>query len=341
MVQKLEKGGSKSLDKTMILKKRQKYLILIIAIAFGIVDSFGQKEPQYTQYMYNIGSFNPAYVGTVENIDISGLYRAQWIDIPGAPRIIRFGANIPLSNEKNGLGFNVVNDQLGPTTQTFFDIAYSFQVNVSDMTKLSFGIDAGGSAINVDYSKGTFENPNEPLLNNQVINKFYPTIGAGMFLYSDNWYLGLSVPNFLTSTIKDEEISSLINDQIQMNFIGGYVFELSDALKFKPAFLANYLKGLPLKFDISTNFLLNDVFTLGASYRIDNAVSGLAGFQVSSSMFVGYAYDYNTTSLGEYNQGSHEVILKFNLSSGRDRDKRNKEKKLRGKPKQIDTPRFF
>ncbi|MBT8209341.1 MAG: type IX secretion system membrane protein PorP/SprF [Eudoraea sp.] len=315
---------------------------LLLGIFLSVhFSAIGQKEPQYTQYMYNIGSFNPAYVGTVENMEIAALYRAQWIDIDGAPRTLRLGMNLPLANGKNGLGLNVLSDQLGPTTQTFFDVAYSFQVMLTEDTKLSFGIDAGGSIIDVDYTKGAFENPNEPLLNNTVFNTFNPTIGAGTFLYSDNWYLGMSIPNFLTGSIKDDEIESLVNDQIQLNFIGGYVFDLSERLRFKPAFLLNYLKGLPVKVDLSANFLINDVLTVGASYRVDNAVSGLAGIQASNTIFIGYAYDYSTTGLGEYNQGSHEIIVKFFLRSDQDRSKRDKQRKLKGKPKQIDSPRFF
>jgi len=300
--------------------------------------TYGQLEPQYTQYMYNIGSFNPGYVGSVEQAEIAGLYRAQWIDIDGAPRTLRFGANIPMANGKNGLGFNVISDQLGPTSQTFFDVSYSYQIKFSEDTYLSFGIDAGGGILDIDFTKGSFQET-EPLLNSTtVFNKFYPTVGAGMFLYSDDWYLGASAPNFLTGITKDEEIEALFNDRIQVNFIGGVVFELSDRLKFKPAFLASFFEGLPLRLDISANFLINDIFTVGAGYRIDNAVSGLAGFQVSSGMFLGYAYDYNTTSLGQYNQGSHEIILKFFLGEGGDG---NKSKSKKGKPKQIDTPRFF
>lgn len=303
---------------------------------------FGQKEPQYTQYMYNIGSFNPAYVGTVETPDITGLYRVQWSGIPGAPKTLRFGANVPLANEKNGLGFNVVSDQLGPTSQTYIDVAYSFQIQLSDETKLSFGVDAGGSLLDVDYTKGDFEEENEPLLNNAVtFNKFYPTVGAGMFMYQEMWYLGLSVPNFLTSGIYADEVANIVEDKVQFNLIGGYVFELSESLKFKPAFLMNYLNGSPLNLNLSTNFLIRDLVTLGASYRLDNAVSGLAGLQVSSSLFFGYSYDYNTNGLGEYSQGSHEVILKFYLGKGGDRNKKPKKQDQKGKPKQIDSPRFF
>ncbi len=290
--------------------------------------------------MYNIGSFNPAYVGTVETPEIIGLYRAQWTGIPGAPRTMRFGTNIPFGNEKHGLGFNVINDQLGPTSQTYIDVAYSFQVNLSETTKLSFGLSAGGSLMDVDFSKGDFEIENEPLLNSSAVNNFYPLIGAGLFLYDEDWYLGLSVPNFLNDGIYNDEIAGIVEDRIQFNVIGGYVFDLSDGLKFKPAVLANFQQGAAINFNLSTNFLINDVFTLGASYRINNDISGLAGFQVSSSMFLGYAYDYNTNGLGEFSQGSHEVILKFYL--GRSGEKRVKnDPTQKGKPKQIDSPRFF
>ncbi|VAW09946.1 FIG00651910: hypothetical protein [hydrothermal vent metagenome] len=319
-----------------------KHLFLFIGLAFGSVCSIhAQKEPQYTQYMYNIGSFNPGYVGTVETPDISGLYRAQWIDLPGAPRTIRFGANVPLSNEKMGLGFNIVNDQLGPSTQTYVDLAYSYQFNVSENTKLSFGMDVGGSFLNVDFSKGTFENPGEPILGRELIQKFYPTVGAGFFLYGqDTWYLGASIPNFLTDGIYNDDVATIVEDKVQLNFIGGYVFDLSENLKFKPAFLINYIGGAPLNTNISTNFLINEKFTLGASYRLGNAVSGLAGFQIGGSTFIGYSYDYNTNALGQFNSGSHEIILKFYLGRGGESGN-DSGKRLKGKPKQIDTPRFF
>lgn len=318
----------------------KKTIIFRTLLMLGLVGGlYAQKEPQYTQYMYNIGSFNPAYVGTVETPDITGLYRAQWTGIPGAPRTIRFGLNYPLPNEKHGLGFNVVNDQLGPTTQTYIDLAYSFQVNLDDDIRLSFGIDAGGSLLNVDFSKGDFEVENDPILQSQDVNNFYPTIGAGLFLYQRHWYLGLSVPNFLTEGIYNDVVAGIVEDKQQFNFIGGYVFDINDELKFKPAFLLNALSGSPVNFNLSANFLINDAFTLGASYRLDNAVSGLAGFQVSGSTFIGYAYDYNTNALGEFAQGSHELVLKFYLGSGGTDDGRRG--RVKGKGKQIDTPRFF
>lgn len=327
------------------MKLKQNSTLFLLVVIACLQFAYGQKEPQYTQYMYNIGSFNPAYVGSVENTELSALYRAQWVDVPGAPRTLRFGMNIPFENEKMGMGFNVVNDELGPTKQTYLDVAYSYQVAISDEAKLSFGIDAGGSILNVDFTSGQFQNPGDPTINGSEINNFYPTLGAGLFMYADEWYLGLSVPNFLTEGIYNDEVATVIEDKTQYNFIGGYVFDISDRSKFKPAFLVNYLKGSPVNVNLSANFQFMDSFTIGANYRLDNAISAVAGIQISNGVYLGYSYDYNTNGLGEFSGGSHEAILKFyfgrgNLTSAKNRNK-DKNKKLKGKPKQIDSPRFF
>ncbi|RPG37087.1 MAG: type IX secretion system membrane protein PorP/SprF [Muricauda sp. TMED12] len=320
------------------------YRITLLMVFMAVSAVHAQKEPQYTQYMYNIGNFNPAYVGTVESPEIIGLYRAQWVDIPGAPTTIRAGANIPFNNEKMGLGINIVNDVLGPSKQTYFDVAYSYEIQLSDETKLSFGLNAGGSSLNVDFSEGTFEQGSDPSLLGGNYSSFYPTVGAGLFMYhEEDWYLGASVPNFLTDELYNDEVATIVEDYMQLNVIGGYVFQLSDRTKFKPAFLVNYLQGSPVNINLSANFQFIDALTIGASYRFDNAVSGLAGFQISNAMFIGYSYDYNTNGLGEYSGGSHEAILKFYIGRGGfgSGNNKSKNKKSKNKGKQIDSPRFF
>ena len=311
------------------------FIFLIITVLVFSTSVHGQKEPQYTQYMYNIGSFNSAYVSTVETPEIVGLYRAQWIDIEGAPRIIRFGVNLPFKNKRAGLGFNIINDALGPTNHTFFNFSYSYQVNVSNHTKLSLGVDIGGAQLNVDYTKGTFRGS---LSLDDTINRFYTTVGVGTFLYSNHWYLGLSTPNFLLNRDENLDAVALIDTRTQVNMIGAYVFNLSNVIKFKPAFLINFLQNSPLNINFSTNFLINNVFTIGTSYRWNNAVSALAGFQITEAMFLGYSYDYNTNGLGEFNSGSHEVILKYSFGKGKG-NKKNKKNRI--KLKQVDSPRFF
>ncbi len=313
---------------------------LFCLILFWALSVQAQREPIYTQYMYNLGSFNPAYVVSVDDTDISALYRAQWIDIEGAPRTLRFGLNHPFSNDRMGLGLNLENDQLGATTQTYVDIAYAYQVPLSDNSYLAFGMNAGGAFLNVDFSKGTFENPGEPILDQETIRRFYPTLGAGVFLYGEKGYLGISVPNFLKDQLYNEDVSSIVEDDFQFNFIGGYVFDLSDQVQLKPAFLLTQLSGSPMTATKAANMRFSKVFTLGGAYRTSGAVSGLAGFQVSGSTFIGYAYDHTTNALGEFAQGSHELILKFYLGGGgasRPSPKRDGKQKN----KKIDSPRFF
>lgn len=322
------------------------YRMLLLVLLMGVGFAHAQKEPQYTQYMYNIGSFNPAYVGTVESPEVIGLYRAQWVDIPGAPTTIRAGANIPFKNEKMGLGVNVVSDELGPSRQTYIDVAYSYQIQLSGDTKLSFGLNAGGASLSIDYSRGNFVDPSDPSILGDNYNNFYPTIGAGLFMYDEeDWYLGVSAPNFLTSGLYNEEVATIVEDNMQFNAIGGYVFQLGDRTKFKPAFLVNYLQGSPVTLNLSANFQFIDALTIGASYRFDNAVSGMAGFQISNGMFIGYSYDYATNGLGEYSGGSHEAILKFYIGRGGfgfgDNKSKGRNKNTKNKGKQIDSPRFF
>lgn len=328
------------------MEKREKYakgrLFLFFCLFFVCFSNilFSQKEPQYTQYMYNVGSFNSAYVGSTKTPEIIALYRAQWAGVEGAPRTIRAGVGFPMKNEKNGLGFNIIHDELGPSGQTIFNAAYSYQLQVSDDVKLSFGVNGGGSLLNVDFTKGDFEFENEPLLNGKQINQFYPIIGAGTFLYSENWYVGFSVPNLLTSTLYNDEVAVVEEGKQQFNFIGGIVFDVNEQLKFKPALMLNYISQSPISVNFSGNFLINDLVTAGLSYRLDNAVSALAGFQISNELFLGYSYDYSTNAFASYNDGSHELILKYYIGKigSRNRTKKMKDNK---NPKQVDTPRFF
>ena len=113
-----------------------------------------------------------------------------------------------------------------------------------------------------------------------------------------------------------------------MNFyaIGGYVFDISQNVKFKPAFLTKLVTGSPLQVDASANFLFMDKFMLGAAYRWDAAVSAMAGFQVTDGLFIGYGYDRETTNLRRFNSGSHEVFLRFELFN---------------KVSKLVSPRFF
>ncbi|WP_298556759.1 type IX secretion system membrane protein PorP/SprF [uncultured Algibacter sp.] len=291
-----------------------KSLILVVFTALLNLEVKAQQDPQFTHYMYNTMSVNPGYAGQREVLSATALYRTQWVGIDGAPKTITFGIHSPLKNDRIGLGLNIVSDQLGPATETSFDanLSYTIPVNESNNLKLSFGLKAGLHMLDTDWSKGNATD-GDPLFGDDI-SLTSPTLGAGLYLHSEKWYLGLAVPNILETNHYDNEIeSSVATERFHLFLIGGYVFDLSDNTKLKPAFLVKGVSGAPIIADLSANVLFNDKFTLGLSYRWDDSVSGLAGFQVNPGLFVGYAYDATTTGLNAFNGGTHEVMLRFEL----------------------------
>lgn len=273
---------------------------------------FAQQDAQYTQYMYNTININPAYAGSRGVMSIFGLHRTQWVGLDGAPVTNAVSISTPLNNSNLGLGVSLVNDRIGPTVDNAISVDMSYTLKTSETLKLSFGIKATANLFNLDVNQLNPTNANDPSLQN-LNNEFSPNFGAGAYLHSDKFYLGLSVPNFLEDTKYSDNSVSVFKERMNFYAIGGYVFDISPSLKFKPAFLTKVVTGSPLQVDLSGNFLFFEKLTLGVAYRWDAAVSGLAGFQVSDGLYIGYGYDLETTKLKNYNSGSHEIFLRFEL----------------------------
>jgi len=289
------------------------YLFSIILFFSICYHGFSQQESQYTQYMYNTITVNPAYAGSRGMLSFTGIYRTQWIGLEGAPETMAFSLNSPIGIRGVGIGLSFTGDRIGPSTENMVTADFSYTILLERDTKLSFGIKGGFNSIDVDLSRLNPETINDPQLTD--VNRMAPVIGTGIYLHSDKWYLGLSSPNFLETEYYDDVQVSTATEKSHFYFIGGYVVDLSQNLKFKPAVLAKAVKGAPLALDLSANLLFNKRFTLGAAYRLDAAVSALAGFQITDQLMLGYAYDYDTTDLGNYNSGSHEIFLRFELGT--------------------------
>ena len=287
--------------------------ILFFALMLTCYSGFAQQDAQFTQYMYNTININPAYAGSRGVMSVFGLHRTQWVGLDGAPTTNAFSLNTPISNSNLGVGLSFVNDKIGPTNDNTISADVSYTIPMSEDYKLSFGIKASGNIFNLDVSRLTPADPTpDPNLQNYN-SKFSPNFGAGIYLHSEKLYLGLSVPNFLQDTKYNDNTVSVFQERMNFYFIGGYVFDLSPSIKFKPAVLTKLVTGAPLQVDASVNFLFFDKLMLGGAYRWDAAVSALAGFQITDGLFIGYSYDMETTNLRRYNSGSHEVFLRFEL----------------------------
>lgn len=285
--------------------------ILIFALIFTSLLSFAQQDAQFTQYMYNTININPAYAGSRGAMSLFGLHRTQWVGLDGAPVTNALSLNTPINNSNLGVGLSFVNDRIGPTVENTISADFSYTVQTSETYKLSFGVKATGNLFNLDVSQLNPQQSGDAQFQN--INKFSPNIGAGIYYHSKKSYLGLSVPNFIQTNRYDDNEVAIFKERINYYLIAGHVFDLNRDIKFKPALLTKLVSGAPLQVDVSANFMFYEKFVLGAAYRWDAAVSALAGFQVTDGLYLGYGYDLETTNLRNYNSGSHEVFLRYEL----------------------------
>lgn len=308
----------------MILKKSLLASLFLLMIFWETVNA--QQDAQYTQYMFNTMSVNPAYAGSRGQLSIAALHRSQWVGLEGGPVTQTLNLHSPIRNSKLGYGLSIVNDKIGNgvVQETYFDAVVSYTVDVSLEGKLSFGLKAGGNLLNLDFDGlRQREDPafQEAVNADDIQNRFSPNIGLGVYYHTNKFYAGLSAPNLFETEHFDRSgndanaIDFLAKDRINFYLITGYVFDLNDRFKFKPALLTKVVGGAPLQIDFSANFLFNDKFHLGAAYRWDAALSALAGFQISDQFMIGLAYDRETTDLGgtQFNDGSFEVFLRFEL----------------------------
>ena len=303
-----------------MLKVSRIHLVLIL-MTLGFA-SQAQQDPQYTQYMYNTMSVNPAYAGSRGELSLTALYRSQWMGLDGAPETFDLNLHSPIRNSKVGYGISVVHDNIGDgvVQETFVDAVVSYTLDVAQDAKLSFGLKAGGNILSLDFS-GLRNFDSEPVQTDNIDNQFSPNFGLGLYYHTNRFYAGLSAPNLLESEYFDNDqrdandVQFLSSERINFYFITGYVFDLNYNLKLKPALLTKVVSGAPLQVDLSATFLFNEKFSFGAAYRWDAAFSGLIGFQLSEQRMLGLAYDRETTELGgtQFNDGSFEILLRWEL----------------------------
>ena len=284
----------------------------IIAIAlFSCTVGVAQQLPQFTQYMYNTISINPAYAGSREALSIVALHRSQWVGFKGGPITQTFSIHTPLRNDRIGLGLSFIEDDLGPENFTYLYTDFSYSIPTGTNGKLAFGIKGGFTQYSLDA-----EFINDPDISNDEFfrgfeNRWTPNIGLGVYWSTDKIYAGLSTPKVL-NTDKNTEQGFEALDRLSYYFTLGGVIDISKTIKFKPAGLIKATNGAPVSYDLTANFLFNEKFWLGGSYRINEktaAIGGIADFQVSRQLRIGYAYEKPISEIARYTTGTHEVLL--------------------------------
>ncbi|HTL83053.1 MAG TPA: type IX secretion system membrane protein PorP/SprF [Bacteroidia bacterium] len=299
------------------------------AISLGV---YAQQDPMFTHYMYNTLSVNPGYAGSRDALTVTALYRTQWVNFKGAPVTQTLTMHTPLRNPHIGVGLSVLNDKIGPVNKTSFTADFAYRLTLSPKAKLAFGLSAGVGIFQADLNSLNLDQSNDVVFQNNIKNQTTPNFGAGLYYSRERFYAGVSVPYLLQnsySVITDANGNSLAGKEQRHYFlIAGTLLHFGDNLDFKPTGLVKVTAGAPIQADLTASFIIRKKLLLGAMYRTGDSFGALVGIDITEQLHLGYSFDWSYgLKTGTYNQGSHEILLRYDF--------------IFGSKKQIHNPRYF
>lgn len=293
------------------------YLLACAAFVF-VIDMQAQQNPQYSQYMYNQSVINPAYAGSTEALSLGVLHRQQWVGLDGAPVTTtlfghkRVGKNV-------GLGLSAISDKIGPVKENNIYGDFSYTLDLGNNNHLALGLKAGVTMHDIglfsqigNEGVGYLPDGNDPAFAEDSKSTLF-NVGLGAYYYTENYYVGLGVPNLLKGTYLDYDGKQYGSQEIHMFLTGGYVFELNNMVKLKPSTMIKYAMDAPVSFDVSLNAMFMDKLEVGATYRLDDAIGGMINYRLLPNLRVGYAYDHVMSDLNIKGKASHEFILLYDI----------------------------
>ncbi len=290
-------------------------LLIVVVIFITVGKSYAQQDPMFTQYNFNTQTVNPAYAGTWESLGFVALGRYQWAGMEGAPRTYTLSVQSIMKGERVGLGLNVISDEIGREQRLSIFGDYSYGFIVSKNSTLRLGLKGGITNYHNDLSS-YIQYPGEvdPYSQGEIDVRSMPNFGVGALLYSDKYYVGLSVPKLIQNDFENNYNNYSIEGELRHYFfIAGYVFDVSQSLKFKPTFFTKATFGAPVEFDFTANFLLKDKVWLGAMYRTGDSFGFIAQWIFDNKLRVGYSVDFSTSKLRHYNNGTHELMVSYEI----------------------------
>lgn len=269
----------------------------------------------YTQYMDNMLLINPGYAGSRGMANFMAVARNQWVTFEGAPKTQTFSFHTPLKQSKVGLGFSVLTDQIGPLRQTGIYMDYSYSLKMSEKYKLSLGVKSGFAFYRAGYTDLVTIEP-DPIYSRDVFKNFLPNFGVGGFIFSENTWFGISVPRLVENVVGREDYSSeyILKEKVHLYFTGGKMFSLNEDVKLKGHSMLKLVKNSPLSFDVTALAGFKDRFWAGALFRVGGAWGLLAQVNATEQILIGYSYDLSYSVLNSFNNGTHEIMVSYNMN---------------------------
>jgi len=306
-------------------KSMKGYTLAAIVALMTVTAVKAQQDPMYNQYLFNAYTINPAEAGARNYGTVSMLYRWQWVGIEGAPNTGSFGLETGMGKGW-GLGLNVVDDRIGPTTNQTINVALSYHLNLTERTKMAVGLNGVVNNQRVSFSKlKTLIDLNDPALSGNVSN-INPNAGGGVLIYNDRSFFGVAVPRLVEYKLTGSNLISI--DQLRHLFVyAGKSFPIGTHLKFKPSTLMKVVSGSPIEFDLNGVLNFYNLLDLGVNWRTGDGFGALAGLTIKDRLQLNYAYEIPVTKIRYGTIQTHEIGLRYRFGQ------QNFQR--------IQSPRFF
>lgn len=297
------------------------YTILLVAGLLPFVCE-AQQQPHNTQFMYYKLGYNPAFAGSQEAPCVSCIVREQWLGLKGAPSTQAITFNMPLMNERIGVGANIMRHSIGITTMYDVDAAYAYRIRLG-RGMLGIGVQGSIRSLTNDFNEtvATQSKPDDTTIPGNNENKFSFNFGAGLYFTSNRFYLGASAPRLLENSIDFNSNDNVVSREVQHIYLmSGYTATVNDDLKIRPQALFKYAENAPVDADINVNFLIQDKFLAGLTYRlggnkiedrIGESLDLIFGINITESLTFGFSYDFTLSDLRDYSSGSIEASVHY------------------------------
>lgn len=286
----------------------RRIIITLVGLVWAV--SYAQQDPHFTQFFENTLFTNPAYAGSKDVLNVTSLHREQWVGFEGRPVSTTISVHSPLRYRSVGLGMTFINDNVGPLKQNLFYGDFSYSLKFKNKSKLAFGVQGGMNLINIGSNGLVTSQAGDPNLLYNVRNQVNPNFGFGVYYHTPKWFLGASSPRLMEQSYD----GSATNKEKRHYFAHtGAVFQLNPAWKLRPIVQAKFTDGAPLSLDMSVTGIFNERFYIGGLYRLDAAFGAFVQYQVSDQFKVGFATDFGTQEIKNYNYGTFEVMLAYDF----------------------------
>lgn len=295
-----------------------KRLLVITALLFNALASFGQQDPLYTQYMFNPVVVNPGYTGSREVISSVLLYRHQWVGFSGAPRTQTLSSHMPLKRQKVAVGLQLIHDEIGPKNTMGYFLSYAYRFRFQ-RGKLSLGLRAGAYDFRYNWSKIDYRDDNDIYNNQGTTRQFVPNTDFGAYYYTKKEFLGLAVshlgnPRGFVSKSDTSYIKRLF---MHFTLTGGKAFVVNDDVVFKPSVIVRNAGFAKADADLNFSFLIKNTFWVGMAARTNLAAMILLEYNITPNLRAGYSYEMNFNKLRTTNSGSHELFIGYDFDISR------------------------